>query len=101
MRITCPYCGERDHAEFSYRGDAAPKRPHLRTRARNEIAPPPPDSDMIDYVYIRENKPGTMRELWQHTGGCRAWLVVERDVTSHVIGRVEPARVTSRREEVR
>ncbi|MEO0362714.1 MAG: sarcosine oxidase subunit delta, partial [Pseudomonadota bacterium] len=23
--------------------------------------------------------------LWFHEGGCRAWLVVERDVTTHEV----------------
>lgn len=92
MRLTCPYCGERDHGEFTYRGDAAPKRPPLRTLARNASALPEPDPAMIDYVHIRENLPGFMRELWQHTGGCRAWVVVERNVTTHAVGAIVPAR---------
>lgn len=91
MRLTCPYCGERDRAEFHYRGDAAPQRPPLRQLRRGETALSPP-AGMFDYVYIRENVPGRMRELWQHTGGCRAWLVVDRDVTTHAIGRMLPAR---------
>ena len=27
MRLPCPYCGDRDAQEFSYRGDAGPRRP--------------------------------------------------------------------------
>ena len=27
MRIPCPHCGERDHAEFTYAGDATVRRP--------------------------------------------------------------------------
>ena len=26
IRITCPYCGERDYSEFAYGGDASRKR---------------------------------------------------------------------------
>ena len=36
--------------------------------------------------------PAPHRELWQHVAGCRAWLVVTRDVRTHAILKVEPAR---------
>ena len=29
IRIKCPYCGERDHSEFTYGGDASIKYPSL------------------------------------------------------------------------
>ncbi|MEO0903666.1 MAG: sarcosine oxidase subunit delta, partial [Pseudomonadota bacterium] len=28
---------------------------------------------------------GVTRELWCHEAGCGAWLVVERDTTTHAI----------------
>ena len=34
MRIPCPFCGERDGAEFVYRGDASPVRPGARQARR-------------------------------------------------------------------
>ena len=37
------------------------------------------------YVYDRPNPRGRHRELWQHLGGCRAYLVVERDTATHEI----------------
>ncbi len=82
MRITCPYCGERPSEEFSYLGDASLRRP---------------DADAgldawHDYVYIRDNPRGPHREYWQHVGGCRAWLVVQRDTLSHEVFEVMPAR---------
>ncbi len=87
MRISCPYCGDRTHAEFNYLGDAGQTRP---TPAGDRVEH---DSTLFaDYVYLRTNPAGRHREYWQHTGGCRAWLVVERDVTTHAIGRVVPAR---------
>ena len=69
MRIPCPYCGERDAAEFSYLGDAscAPGRPRPASRR------------LSDYVYLRDNPAGPHRDLWYHGAGCRAWLVVTRD----------------------
>ena len=29
IRINCPYCGERDHSEFTYGGDASIQYPDL------------------------------------------------------------------------
>jgi heterotetrameric sarcosine oxidase delta subunit len=80
MRIRCPFCGDRSHAEFAYRGDAGPVRPSA------------PDPMLFhDYVYLRDNPAGLHREHWQHVGGCRAWLVVTRDVTTHAIQAVAVA----------
>ncbi len=56
MRIPCPLCGERGAEEFAYHGDAT-----LRDPAR--AAPP---ETWADYVYLRDNPPGTHRELWYH-----------------------------------
>ena len=91
MRLTCPHCGERDHSEFTYRGDAAPQRPALRTLGRGETALPAPDG-MFDYVHIRKNPYGRIRELWHHVGGCRSWIVVERDTVTHAVGGSQTAR---------
>lgn len=94
MRLTCPYCGERDRHEFDYRGDAAPQRPALRKLGRGQAALPPAEG-LFDYVYIRDNPAGRLRELWQHTGGCRAWLVAERDTTTHLVAAVTAASASS------
>jgi len=81
MRIPCPFCGSRDAAEFSYLGDASVKRPdNLADGDSNGTA-------MIDYVYLRDNPAGPMKEYWYHGAGCHRWLIVERDTrTHHVIG---------------
>jgi sarcosine oxidase subunit delta len=84
MRLTCPYCGGRDVREFTYRGDAAPRRPDGQ-------APDAADA-FHDYVFLRDNPAGTIAELWQHVAGCRAWLVVTRDTRSHEIAAVVAAR---------
>ncbi len=81
MRIPCPFCGERGNAEFSYLGDAAPVRPDPKAGM----------AAFYDYVYTRDNPPGMIREWWHHVGGCRAWLVVERNVTTHEIAGVTAA----------
>ena len=81
MRIPCPYCGPRDEAEFSFRGDAGVRRPAAEA-----------DTDAFyDYVYTRANPKGWTLEWWQHAGGCRAWLQVRRHTVTHEISAVEPA----------
>ena len=81
MRIPCPFCGDRDAQEFVHRGDAAPQRP-----AGDE-----PDG-MFDYIYLRQNPAGPIREHWYHAQGCRNWLVVVRDTRTHHIAGAELAR---------
>ena len=79
--ITCPHCGVRPKEEFTIRGDAGPLRPQ-------------PDAafDAWDaYVHSRANVRGVMHEHWQHSGGCRRWLVVERDTFTHDVHSVMDA----------
>jgi methylglutamate dehydrogenase subunit B len=84
LRINCPFCGERDHSEFTYGGDATVIYPALDA---------PPEA-WIEAVYVRGNPKGLHRERWQHSDGCRLWLIVERDTLTHAITSVEPARAT-------
>jgi heterotetrameric sarcosine oxidase delta subunit len=84
MRINCPHCGPRGHDEFTYGGDA--------TRQRPDPAAPDAEAAFCDYVYLRDNPDGTHRELWFHAAGCHAWLIIERDTRTQVIGAVVPAR---------
>ena len=76
LRIHCPFCGLRDHLEFEYRGDAGVERPALD----NESA-----EAWHDYVFIRENPRGRHAEFWHHIGGCRQFVIVERDTRTHEI----------------
>ena len=95
MRINCPYCGERDSSEFTYLGDASPIRPDATP------LDPPLEIDSAeaealrakfhDYVYLRDNVAGFMKENWYHGGGCRTWLTVERSTLTHEIRSVEAA----------
>ena len=82
MRIHCPHCGLRDVAEFSYHGDAdqAARRPE--PALENNAA-------WNNWVYDRANTAGLHRELWQHTGGCRNFMIVTRDTVTHEIVSVE------------
>ena len=81
--IECPHCGERPETEFVYGGDANAKRPDPETASLD---------DWADYIYLRDNPKGPHRELWLHASGCHSWLVVERDVVTHEITSVTPAR---------
>jgi heterotetrameric sarcosine oxidase delta subunit len=82
LLIPCPFCGPRDHVEFSYGGDATVTRPD----------PSAPDAAWIDYIYLRDNPKGPHLEYWQHHAGCRAWLKVRRDTVTHEISTTTPAR---------
>ncbi|MEO0999050.1 MAG: sarcosine oxidase subunit delta [Pseudomonadota bacterium] len=84
MRLTCPFCGSRDIREFTYRGDAL-----LMFRPADE-------AEMHAYVHLRDNPAGPHDELWQHDGGCRAWLKVRRDTTTHEVLSVEIAAEVAR-----
>jgi methylglutamate dehydrogenase subunit B len=81
MRIDCPHCGPRPVDEFVQLGAATPERP----------APDSGIAAFVDYVYMRENPAGRHHEILQHTGGCRAMLIVERDTLTHAIHSVRQA----------
>ena len=81
IRIPCPFCGERDHSEFSYGGDGSIVYPELDA----------PVEQWVDAVFQRENIRGVQTESWQHVSGCRQWLLVERDTVTHEIHSVVAA----------
>ncbi len=84
MRIACPHCGERSLDEFVYLGDATVQRP--------DAASPTAMDQFVAYTFERTNPPGPHRELWYHSAGCHAWLVVTRNIATHAISNVELAR---------
>ena len=79
--ITCPHCGVRPKEEFSIRGDATVVRP----------APHASEDAWQAYVFLRDNPRGRISEYWHHAGGCRRWLVVERDNVTHEVHAVTDA----------
>lgn len=81
IRINCPCCGERDHSEFSYGGDASIVYPALDASTE----------DWHTAVFLRDNIRGVQQETWQHVSGCRMWLIVERDTMTHEIHSVRAA----------
>ena len=75
MRIPCPLCGDRDLREFTYLG----AEDYLHR-------PDEGDAEGFDaYLHLRDNPAGPTRDLWYHGLGCGAWLVVDRDTTTHAI----------------
>lgn len=62
MRLTCPFCGPRELREFAFH----------KTVAEAAAAP-------YERVYVRVNRQDVSAEYWQHVGGCRSWLVIERN----------------------
>ena len=88
MRIKCPFCGERELAEYTYLGDADCKRP--------DTGGPDAQAQFFDAVYLRDNPAGVHDELWYHVSGCRSWLHVTRDTRTHCIISVDFAKKMAR-----
>ena len=81
IEIDCPFCGPRDHTEFTYGGDGSIVYPALDA----------PMEEWVAALYERENICGPQQETWQHVFGCRMWLKVTRNTLTHEITSVEPA----------
>jgi heterotetrameric sarcosine oxidase delta subunit len=81
LRIACPFCGERDEAEFRFRGDATLVRPGMEAGMDAFNA----------FVYERDNPLGWHTEWWLHVAGCRVLLRVERHTLTHEIRSVTAA----------
>lgn len=81
IRIDCPFCGTRDHTEFSYEGDATVEYPALDAS----------QDDWFDAVFLRENPRGPHTEYWRHIYGCGSFLEVQRDTRTHEIHGVKIA----------
>lgn len=73
MRLPCPFCGERDQAEFTYEGDAGARRPPLDA----------PAEAWVEAVYLRDQPRGWAEELWRHAHGCGCFLVIRRNNVTH------------------
>ena len=75
IRINCPFCGERDHSEFTYGSDASIKYPSLDSD----------EKEWTEAIFLRKNIFGRQLETWHHSSGCRMWLEVERCTKTHKI----------------
>ena len=77
LRIHCPWCGPRDEPEFRWGGEVPVVRPGPPAQAS--------DSAWAEYLFLRDNPKGPVRERWLHALGCRQWFVVVRDTMTHEI----------------
>ena len=77
MLITCPHCGPRDQTEFAYE----------RTVDSVVTLDASPEKAMIT-LFTRDNPRGVDDEIWRHTYGCRAWMVITRHRVTNEINSV-------------
>lgn len=70
-QLVCPFCGPRELQEFEFRKTA-----------------PSAAGTPFERVYLRVDHPDLSIEHWQHVRGCRAWLLIERNPSTDVIGLV-------------
>ena len=78
MRLDCPLCGPRDELEFSWGGEVT-VRPDPAQVA---------DTQWAEYLVMRRNPAGPLRERWCHTYGCGQWFEIERDTVTHRVGQL-------------
>ena len=74
MQIDCPHCGPRAQGEFIYE----------RTVDSVVSLAMAPD-DAVATLFTRTNPRGVDEEIWRHTFGCRAWMILTRHRVTHVI----------------
>ena len=74
LLIDCPHCGPRAQVEFAYE----------RT-VDSVVQPDAPADEAIERLFTRANPRGVDDEIWRHTYGCRAWLVMTRHRATHEI----------------
>ena len=82
LRIDCPFCGLRNHTEFTYLEDGSKPMPALTVDNLDK---------WFDAVFLRENPRGLHCEDWHHSFGCRMVVRVMRDTLTHQIISVKPA----------
>ena len=72
--IRCPWCGERDQAEFAYGGEAHMSRPAPSGTLS--------DAEWAGYLFLRTNPKGVHAERWNHQAGCRRWFNMARNTAT-------------------
>jgi sarcosine oxidase subunit delta len=77
LRIPCPWCGPCDEPEFRWGGEV----PLVRPGPPEEVT----ESAWMEYLFLRDNPKGLVRERWLHALGCRQWFVMVRDTVTHEI----------------
>lgn len=74
MQIDCPHCGPRAQSEFVYE----------RTLDSVVTLDAAPEAAMKT-LFTRTNPRGLDDEIWRHSYGCRAWLIMTRHRVTHEI----------------
>ena len=74
LLIDCPHCGPRAQVEFVYE----------RT-VDSVVQPDAPAAEAMERLFTRANPRGLDNEIWRHSFGCRAWLVLARHRSTHQI----------------
>ena len=74
LLIDCPHCGPRAQVEFAYE----------RT-VDSVVQPDAPADEAMERLFTRANPRALDDEIWRHTYGCRAWLVMTRHRATHEI----------------
>ena len=77
MQIHCPHCGPHAQAEFVYE----------RT-VDSVVALDTAPEDAMKTLFTRGNPRGVDDEIWRHTFGCRAWMVITRHRVTNEISAV-------------
>lgn len=77
LQIRCPHCGPRAQAEFTYE------------RTVDSVVPlDATPEEAMETLFIRTNPRGEDLEIWRHTYGCRAWIVLTRHRVTNDISAV-------------
>lgn len=74
MQIDCPRCGPRAQGEFVY------ERTVDSVVTLNVTV-----EEAMSALFTRANPRGVDDEIWRHTFGCRAWMILTRNRVTHVI----------------
>jgi heterotetrameric sarcosine oxidase delta subunit len=74
MLIKCPHCGLRAQSEYIFE----------RTVDSVVTLDAAPEAAMAT-LFTRNNPRGVDDEIWRHTYGCRAWMVVTHNRVTHEI----------------
>ena len=78
LLIDCPHCGPRAQIEFIYE----------RT-VDSIVQPAAPAEEAMERLFTRANPTGVDDEIWRHSFGCRAWLVMTRHRATHEIAAIQ------------
>lgn len=73
LLVPCPNCGPRNSADLRYGGES---------HARPDPATASP-LEWRDYLYLRHNPAGWLRETWYCRAGCRRWFALERNTATN------------------